>query len=93
MPAQLDATEFARLAAEGRSAIESDTPGIAAAVLQQALDFWHGEVLADLAFEEFARSDIERLAEDRLAVREDLIDARLAIGQHEEADRRHRSPW
>ena len=81
---QLDATEFARLAAEGRSALESGTPGIAAAMLQQALDLWHGEVLADLAFEEFARSEIERLAEARLAVREDLIDARLAIGQHEE---------
>lgn len=83
-PNQLDAFEFTRLATEGREALANGAPGVAAALLQQGLDIWHGEVLADFSFEEFARAEIDRLTEERLSVMEDLYDARLALGQHDE---------
>ena len=43
---------------------------------------WRGDPLADLAFEPFARIDVERLEELRLAALEDRIDADLALGRH-----------
>ena len=83
-PSELDAFEFSRLASEGREALAAGAPGVAAAVLQQGLETWHGDVLADFSFEEFARAEIDRLNEERLGVMEDLFDARLALGQHDE---------
>ena len=43
---------------------------------------WPGRPLADLEFEPFARIEVERLEELRLAAVEERIDAELALGRH-----------
>ena len=43
---------------------------------------WQGRPLADLEFEPFARVEVERLEELRLAAVEERIDAELALGRH-----------
>ena len=42
---------------------------------------WRGEPLADLAFEPFARSVVERLSELRLTVTEQCLEAELELGR------------
>jgi YVTN family beta-propeller protein len=79
---ELDLDRFETLAAEGRNALETGAPDRAAARLSEALALWKGPPLADLAFEPFARVDIERLEERRLAALEDRNDAELELGRH-----------
>jgi DNA-binding SARP family transcriptional activator len=43
-----------------------------------------GPPLADVAFESFARSETERLEEERLGALMDLVDCELALGRHQE---------
>src|SRR5207248_3256105 len=50
--------------------------------LRTALALWRGGALDDLAYEAFARADIDRLEELRLQTLEDRIDADLALGRH-----------
>jgi YVTN family beta-propeller protein len=79
---QVDADRFARLAGEGSEALDrGDAPG-AAETLEAALDLWRGPPLADFAYESFAQNEIGRLAELRLVVLEDRIEAGLALGRH-----------
>jgi DNA-binding SARP family transcriptional activator/ABC-type transport system substrate-binding protein len=80
---ELDLDRFEHLAAEGRRALEAGSPDRAADKLREALGIWKGAPLADLAFEPFARVDVERLEERRLAAREDRIEADLALGRHD----------
>ena len=79
---ELDLHRFEHLAEEGRRALASGSPERAAERLRDALALWRGGPLADLAFEPFARIDVERLEELRLAALEDRIDADLALGRH-----------
>lgn len=77
-PDELDVAMVERLAAEaGRAG-----PEAAAAKLTEALALWRGPVLADLAYEGFAQTEIARLEEMRLALLEQRIDADLARGCH-----------
>jgi DNA-binding SARP family transcriptional activator len=79
-PEQLDLHRFERLSDEaGRS--ESR---VAASLLREALGLWRGEALADLAYEPFARSAVERLEEIQLAALEQRVEADLALGRHAE---------
>jgi DNA-binding SARP family transcriptional activator len=82
-PDRIDAVRLEQLAGEGRRALAS-APGEAAATLRQALALWRGDPLADFTFEPFAQADIARLTELRLATREDLVQAGLALGAHAE---------
>jgi DNA-binding SARP family transcriptional activator len=50
--------------------------------LREALSLWRGPALADLAFEPFAQSEIQRLEELRTRAREELYDAELEAGRH-----------
>jgi DNA-binding SARP family transcriptional activator len=72
-----DHGRFERLVRQARHAPD---PGERAALLRDGLSLWRGAALADLAYEEFARGDVERLEEERLAALEDRIDAELAVG-------------
>jgi DNA-binding SARP family transcriptional activator len=53
--------------------------------LAEALARWRGPVLADLSYEGSLRTEIARLEELRLAVRERLADQRLQPGDHASA--------
>jgi DNA-binding SARP family transcriptional activator len=79
-PDEFDVARFERLAAEAGRA----DPRSAARKLREALALWRGPSLADLAYEGFAQPEIARLAEMRLAVLEQRIDADLALGRHAE---------
>jgi DNA-binding SARP family transcriptional activator len=83
-PERLDAYRFERLVVEGRSELAADRPQRARSLLEEALTLWRGEPLGDLAYEPFAQREIARLEELRIAARELLVEARLALGGHAE---------
>jgi DNA-binding SARP family transcriptional activator len=83
-PERLDAHRFERLVAEGRSQLAAGRPQGARSLLEEALALWRGEPLGDLAYEPFAQHEIGRLEELRIAARELLVEARLALGCHAE---------
>jgi DNA-binding SARP family transcriptional activator len=83
-PEQLDLGRFERLTeGAGRSLAQRQAP-VAADLLRSALALWRGAPLADLTYEPFAQSAIERLEEIRLAALEQRIEADLALGRHAE---------
>jgi DNA-binding SARP family transcriptional activator len=75
---ELDLRRFEELVARARTADAEER----SALLRQALALWRGGPLADLAYETFARREIERLDELRLVVLEDRVDADLERGAH-----------
>jgi YVTN family beta-propeller protein len=80
----LDAEHFRRLAAEGRRLAGNGRQGEADDVFNEALALWRGAPLADVTLESFARSEVERLEEERLDALTDRIDCELALGRHHE---------
>jgi predicted ATPase/DNA-binding SARP family transcriptional activator len=74
--AAVDAQRFEQLAAA-----EPDTEER----LAEALALWRGPVLVDLTYEGSLRTEISRLEELHLAVRERIADRRLRRGDHEAA--------
>jgi len=81
-PGELDLERFEHSLAEGRQAFEEGDAERAAALLGDGLSLWRGRPLADLEFEPFARVEVERLEELRLAAVEERIEAALALGMH-----------
>jgi DNA-binding SARP family transcriptional activator len=78
----LDVDRFEELLAEGRDALGEGDPARAGELLREALALWRGLPLADVAFEEFAQAEIQRLEERRLVAIEERIEADLALGRH-----------
>jgi predicted ATPase len=83
-PGELDADRFERLVGDARAALADGRPGDAGGLLREALALWRGPPLADLAFEPFAQSEIQRLEEQRLEALEARLEADLAAGRHAE---------
>jgi ABC-type transport system substrate-binding protein/DNA-binding SARP family transcriptional activator len=81
-PGELDLHRFERLLANGDYALAEGDFEHAAATLREAESLWRGRPLADLEFEPFARVDIERLQDLRLAATENRVEAELALGRH-----------
>ena len=82
-PEQIDARRFERLLEEGRRANAAGEPTAALAALDAGLALWRGGALADLAYESFARTEVERLEELRLLATEERVEAGLALGRHQ----------
>jgi len=80
---QIDVHRFERMLEEGRRANAAGDAAAALATLSAALGLWRGPALADLAYESFAQTEIERLEELRLVAVEERIEAELALGQHD----------
>ena len=80
----LDSRRFERLGAEGRAALFAGDTAVAARLLQQAEGLWRGPAFADVAYDDFAAHEAARLEELRRSTFEDLADAELALGDHEE---------
>ena len=81
-PEQLDLRRFEHVAEEATRQRERGDVIAAVELYRQALAFWRGPPLADLAYEPFARIAIDRLEEIRLAALEERIEAELALGRH-----------
>ncbi len=77
---EVDLDRFERLVRRARDA----EPATAAKLLREALALWRGPPLADVEYEAFARGEVARLEEARLAALEDRIDADHALGRHVE---------
>ncbi|MEV0345261.1 BTAD domain-containing putative transcriptional regulator [Nonomuraea sp. NPDC050680] len=78
-PEDIDAHRFERLARDGRRLLAAGQHEPAARVLREALALWRGPALADVADAPFAAPQAVRLEEARLAAREDLAEAELAL--------------
>lgn len=76
---EIDAQRFARAVAEARVRPPGDAAGRARAY-DDALRLWRGPPLDDLAGQPSLQGEISRLEELRLAVTEEWIAARLALG-------------
>jgi peptide/nickel transport system substrate-binding protein len=80
-PGELDLHVFEQLLAAGRRALDEGDAAHAVAELRAAEKRWRGRPLADLEFEPFARVEVERLEELRLAAVEARVEAELALGR------------
>jgi predicted ATPase/DNA-binding SARP family transcriptional activator len=80
----IDSRRFERLAAEGRAALFAEDAQLAARLLSEAEALWRGPALVDVVYAEFAAHEAARLEELRLSTFEDLADAGLALGRHEQ---------
>jgi DNA-binding SARP family transcriptional activator/ABC-type transport system substrate-binding protein len=81
---ELDLQRLEVLLDEGRRALAAQDPPAAATALHRGLALYRGAPLADLANVPFARAEIGRLDELRLAALEQRIEADLGLGRHAE---------
>jgi DNA-binding SARP family transcriptional activator len=80
----LDADVFEEQLRAGRVLLGNGDPAGASVVLAAALALWRGPALAEVAFEDFASPEIQRLEELHLEALERRIEADLALGRHAE---------
>jgi DNA-binding SARP family transcriptional activator/ABC-type branched-subunit amino acid transport system substrate-binding protein len=83
-PGQLDLDRFESLVTQGRTALESGDPALAAGVLRTALELWRGRPLADLEAEPFAREAAAQLEDAWLDAIDARIEADLRLARHAE---------
>jgi len=81
-PERIDVHRFARLADDGRAALQAGDPIAAEHALREALALWRGPALADFTYEPFAQAEIARLEELRLVAHEERVAADLELGRH-----------
>jgi YVTN family beta-propeller protein len=77
-----DVLRFEGLAAEGQRALAAGDAARAAGLLGEALGLWRGSPYPEVADEQWAAPEINRLEELRLQATEDRVDADLALGRH-----------
>lgn len=80
---QVDATRFESLVYEARRLL-ADDPAQAESMLSEALSLWRGPAYAEFAEYEFARGEAARLEELRATALEELANAKMLQGRHEE---------
>jgi DNA-binding SARP family transcriptional activator/class 3 adenylate cyclase/ABC-type glycerol-3-phosphate transport system substrate-binding protein len=83
-PEELDVLRFEQLLRRARRQLSLE-PREAAAAFAEGLELWRGSPLSDLADAPSLAGEIARLDELHLAALEDMLGARLAIGEHAEA--------
>ena len=83
-PGELDAETFGTALETARGALAEGDPEAAAEGIREALALWRGRPLADLAYESFAQTEIQRLEDLRLAAEEEWFEAQLELGRHAE---------
>jgi len=77
-PGELDLERVETLADDAAR----NAPEAAASMLREALSLFRGEPLADVVYEPFAAAETARLAELRLHLLEERVEADLALGHH-----------
>jgi predicted ATPase/DNA-binding SARP family transcriptional activator len=83
-PDALDASRFERLLSECVEARHDGNPALALSLVDRALSLWRGRAYGELAYEDFARAESDRLEELRLVAVEERLAAQLALGRHAE---------
>jgi predicted ATPase/DNA-binding SARP family transcriptional activator len=78
----VDASDFLRMASEGRAALRSGDARVASSLLEEGLQLWRGPALADLQDLPFAAAASVHLNEQRAAALDDWFEARLLLGEH-----------
>jgi DNA-binding SARP family transcriptional activator len=81
---ELDLRAFAALAARGHAAAEDGNWAQAAGLLREALGLWRGEPLADVPSQLLRDRAVPPIADQRLQVLVERIDADLHLGRHGE---------
>ena len=81
----LDAERFEQLTAEAAAALEGGNPSLAASLAERGLALWRGRAYADVAYDDFARTEASRLEELRLVASELRLCARLELGRDTDA--------
>jgi DNA-binding SARP family transcriptional activator len=76
-----DVARFERTVALGRSSLAAGRPDEAARLLRSGLGLWHGDAYGEFADEDWARPEVVRLDELRLAAHDLLAEAGLACGR------------
>jgi DNA-binding SARP family transcriptional activator len=79
-PGETDAQQFEELLRQARPL--DRVPALTK--LREALGLWRGPALADFMYDDFARSEIERLEELRESCIERRIDLELSLGHHDD---------
>jgi DNA-binding SARP family transcriptional activator/pimeloyl-ACP methyl ester carboxylesterase len=80
----LDAERFRQMTAAGRRHAADGEIDSAVYCYREALELWRGEPLTGVVFESFARNEVERLEEERIAAVMDRVDCELAAGRHDD---------
>ncbi len=80
-PDEVDAGAFEAIATQGRAALQRRDPAAAARLLERALGLWRGLPLEDVPRGSRLDGVVARLDEGRMAVQEDLFEARLSLGE------------
>jgi DNA-binding SARP family transcriptional activator len=90
-PGELDLDEFTDLAARGRTALTRGQLDDARTILVRALSLWRGPAAEGAVRSAALTPVLDSLTERHAATTEDLIDARLGLGEHREiaAELRH----
>jgi len=81
---ELDAACFERGLRRARESLASGSPDAALVALDETLSLWSGPALGDLAAEQFARREADRLEELRLQAQEELFELRIGAGSGRE---------
>lgn len=79
-----DVAEFAHLGAMGEHALALGDPDTASRLLRDALRTWRGAALVDVEVGPRIGADLQFLAEQRLTMLEQRLDADLQLGRHAE---------
>jgi DNA-binding SARP family transcriptional activator/basic membrane lipoprotein Med (substrate-binding protein (PBP1-ABC) superfamily) len=87
-PENVDTLKFERLVRDGLAAVRADDPARGRAKLEEALDTWTGQPLADFAYEDFAQGYIRSLTELKSDALEALAGLELEQGDLEAARER-----
>ncbi len=82
--AVLDSRVFEDLVDHAAQALDAGDHPRAASIAKEALDLWHGPVLADVTLHLESRAEVERLDELRSRAFEIRVEADLALGRHAE---------
>jgi DNA-binding SARP family transcriptional activator len=80
----IDVQRFEDLIASGSLQFAAGDFEAAALSLRQALRLWRGRALQEVADQPWAQPEAERLEELRRVTTEQLLEARLALGEHEQ---------
>lgn len=79
-PGELDALRFRTLVRDGRAAASRGEPALAARLLREGLELWHGVPLLELHASQPLLAEARRLDADRTGAYEDWAEAELRLG-------------